>query len=62
VLGPLSSRKPGRQKKNRTIFLLKTFNLEDTQRHLRKIQHAYDQQFGREPVVYEVHVDPLEVQ
>ena len=62
VLGPLSSRKPGRQKKNRTIFLLKTFCLEDTQRRLRKIQQTYDQQFGREPVVYEVHVDPLEVQ
>jgi len=62
VLGPLSSRKPGRQKKNRTIFLLKTFSLEETQRRLRKIQQTYDQQFGREPVVYEVHVDPLEVQ
>ena len=62
VLGPLSSRKPGRQKKNRTIFLLKTFNLEDTQRQLRKIQQTYDKEFGREPVVYEVHVDPLEIQ
>jgi primosomal protein N' len=62
VLGPLSSRKPGRLKKNRTIFLIKTFHLEETQRRLRKIQQVYDQQFGREPVVYEVHVDPLEIQ
>ena len=62
VLGPLSSRKPGRQKKNRTIFLLKTCNLQDTQRRLRKIQHVYDQQFAKEPVVFEVHVDPLGIQ
>jgi primosomal protein N' (replication factor Y) len=62
VLGPLSSRKPGRQKKNRTIFLLKTCNLQDTQRRLRKIQHVYDQQFAKEPVVFEVHVDPLDIQ
>ncbi len=62
VLGPLSSRKLGRLKKNRTIFLLKTFHLEETQRRLRKIQQAYDQQFGREAVVYEVHVDPLNIQ
>ena len=62
VLGPLSSRKPGRLKKNRTIFLIKTFHLEETQRRLRKIQQVYDQQFAREPVVYEVHVDPLDIQ
>jgi len=62
VLGPLSSRKPGRLKKNRTIFLLKTFHLEETQRRLRNIQQTYDQQFARESVVYEVHVDPLEIQ
>ncbi len=62
VLGPLSSRKPGRLKKNRTIFLFKTFHLEETQRHFREIQQMYDQQFGREPVVFEIHVDPLEIQ
>lgn len=62
ILGPLSSKKPGRLKRNRTIFLVKTFNLEATQQHLRKIQQKYDQQFGREPVVYEVHVDPLSIQ
>jgi primosomal protein N' len=62
VLGPLSSRKPGRLKKNRTIFLIKTFHLEETQRRLRTIQQLYDQQFGREAVVYELHVDPLEIQ
>ena len=62
VLGPLISQRPGRQKKHRTIFLIKSFNLEDTQGHLRKIQQAFDQEFGREPVVYEVHVDPLEIQ
>lgn len=62
VLGPLSSRKPGRLKKNRTLFLLKTFDLQETQGRLQKIQQIYDQQFGRESVVYEVHVDPLEIQ
>ena len=62
VLGPLNSRKPGRLKKNRTIFLIKTFNLEETQRRLQTIQQAYDQQFRREAVVYEVHVDPLDIQ
>ena len=62
VLGPLTSQKPGRSKKNRTIFLIKTFNLQDTQRRLRKIQQAFDWEFGREPVVYEVHVDPLDIQ
>ena len=62
MLGPLSSRKPGHRKKNRTIFLLKTFDLPDTQQLLQKVQQLYDQQFPREPVVYEVHVDPLEIQ
>jgi hypothetical protein len=62
VLGPLRSRKPGRLKKNRTIFLVKAFHLEETQRRLRTIQQLYDQQFEREPVVYEVHVNPLEIQ
>ncbi len=62
VLGPLSSRKPGHRKKNRTIFLLKTFDLPDTQQRLRKLQQVYAQQFPREPVVLEVHVDPLDVQ
>ncbi len=62
VLGPLSSKNPGHRKKNRTIFLLKTFDLPDTQERLRKLQQVYDQQFAREPVVYEVHVDPLEIQ
>ena len=62
VLGPLNSRKPGHKKKNRTIFLLKTFDLPDTQQRLRKLQQVYVQQFPKEPVVYEVHVDPLEVQ
>ncbi len=62
VLGPLSSKKPGRLQKNRTIFLLKTYQLEKTQQFLRTIQQVYDQQFGKEPVVFEVHVDPLEIQ
>ncbi len=62
VLGPMSSKKPGRLKKNRTIFLIKTFSLEETQRSLRKIQQAYDREFGREPVLFEVHVNPLEIQ
>ena len=62
VLGPLSSKKPGHKKKNRTIFLLKTFDLPDAQQRLRKLQQIYDQQFSREPVVYEVHVDPLDIQ
>ena len=62
ILGPLSSRKPGRLKKNRTIFLIKTFDLQETQRQLRKIQQVFDQQFAKQPVVYEVQVDPLEIQ
>ena len=62
VLGPLSSQKPGSQKKNRTIFLIKTCQLEDTQERLRKIQHVYGQQFAKSSVVLEVHVDPLEIQ
>jgi primosomal protein N' (replication factor Y) len=62
VLGPLNSRKHGRLKNNRTIFLIKTFDLSDIQERLRNIQHAYDQQFAKEPVVYEVHVDPSDIQ
>ncbi len=62
VLGPLDSRKPRQRKKNRTIFLIKTFELEETQRRLQKIQQIYEQELGREPVVFEIHVDPLEIQ
>ena len=62
VLGPMSSKKTGRHKKNRTIFLIKTFSLEETQRSLRKIQQAYDQEFSKESVIFEVHVNPLEIQ
>ncbi len=62
MLGPLNSKKPGRLKKNRTIFLIKTFQLAETQRRLQKIQQIYEQEFGREPVVFEIHVDPIEIQ
>lgn len=62
VLGPLGSKKLGDRKKNRTIFLIKTFDLPDAQQRLLKIQQVYAQQFPREPVIFEVHVDPLEIQ
>ena len=62
VLGPLDSRKPRQRKKHRTIFLLKTFHLEETQQRLREIRQEYNKLFSREPIVFEVNVDPIEIQ
>ena len=62
VLGPMASKKPGRLKKNRVLFLMKTENLQETQRGLRDIQREYEAIFSKEPVVVEVNVDPIEIQ
>jgi len=62
VLGPLASKKPGRLKKNRVLFLMKTEDLQETQRCLREIQREYEAKYSKEPVVFEVNVDPIEIQ
>jgi primosomal protein N' (replication factor Y) len=62
VLGPIASKKPGRLKKNRVLFLIKTHDLEETQRCLREIQREYEAKFSKEPVVFEVNVDPIDIQ
>jgi primosomal protein N' (replication factor Y) len=62
VLGPIASKKPGRLKKNRVLFLIKTEDLQETQRCLREIQREYETEFSKEPVVFEVNVDPVEIQ
>ena len=62
ILGPIASRKPGRLKKNRMLFLIKTLDLPKSQRGLREVQRAYKEKFPKEPVVFEVNVDPGEIQ
>jgi len=62
VLGPIASKKPGRLKKNRVLFLIKTENLLETQQCLRDIQQEYEAKFSKEPVIFEVNVDPIEIQ
>lgn len=62
VLGPIASKKPGRLKKNRVLFLIKTKDLQKTQRCLRNIRREYEVEFSKEPVVFEVNVDPIEIQ
>ena len=62
VLGPIGSKKPGRLKKNRVLFLIKTDDMQETRRCLRKIQREYEAEFLKEPVVFEVNVDPIEIQ
>jgi primosomal protein N' (replication factor Y) len=62
VLGPIGSKKPGRLKKNRVLFLIKTDDMQETRRCLRKIQREYEAEFSKEPVVFEVNVDPIEIQ
>jgi primosomal protein N' (replication factor Y) len=62
VLGPIASKKPGRLKKNRVLFLMKTENLQETQQCLRDIQREYEAKFSKEPVIFEVNVDPIEIQ
>ena len=62
VLGPIASKKPGRLKKNRMLFLIKTHDLQETQRCLRDIQREYEAKFSKEPVVFEVNVVPIDIQ
>lgn len=62
VLGPMASKKPGRLKKNRMLFLIKTHDLPKTQRDLREVHLEYEKKFPKEPVVIEVNVDPIEIQ
>jgi primosomal protein N' (replication factor Y) len=62
VLGPIASKKPGRLKRNRVLFLIKTHDLEETQRCLREIQREYEAKYSKEPVVFEVNVDPIDIQ
>jgi len=62
VLGPIGSKKPGRLKKNRVLFLIKTDDMQETRRCLRKIQREYEAEFLKEPVAFEVNVDPIEIQ
>jgi primosomal protein N' (replication factor Y) (superfamily II helicase) len=60
VLGPIVSRKPGRLKKNRMVFLIKTHNMPETQECLRIIQREYATEYSKEPGVLEINVDPFE--
>ena len=62
VLGPMASQKPGRTKKNRVIFLMKTSELSEAQRGLRSLQREYEAEFRKDPVVVEFHVDPMDIQ
>jgi primosomal protein N' (replication factor Y) (superfamily II helicase) len=62
VLGPIASKKPGRLKKNRVLFLIKTHDLQETQRCLRDIQREYEAKFSMVSVVFEVNVDPIDIQ
>ncbi len=62
ILGPIASRKPGRLKKNRILFLIKTLDLPKSRQDLREVQREYEEKFPKEPVVLEVNVDPIEIQ
>lgn len=62
ILGPMASKKPGRVKKNRVLFLMKTADLSEAQRGLRSIQQEYEAEFPKEPVVVEFNVDPMDIQ
>ena len=62
VLGPMASKKPGRLKKNRVIFLIKTADLSEAQRGLRSLQREYETEFPKDPVVVEFNVDPMDIQ
>jgi primosomal protein N' len=62
VLGPMASKKPGRFKKNRVLFLIKTEDLQETQRGLRDIQREHEAEFPKDPVVVEFNVDPMDIQ
>jgi len=62
VLGPIASKKPGGSKKHRLIFLIKTDDLLGTQCQIRQIQHEFNVQFSKDSIVFEVNVDPIEIQ
>jgi primosomal protein N' (replication factor Y) len=62
VLGPMTSKKPGSVKKNRTLFLIKTADLPGTQHDLREIQREFTRQFSKDTVICEINVDPIEIQ
>ncbi len=62
VLGPMASKKPGRIKKNRVLFLIKTTDLSETRRGLQIIQREYEVEFPKSPVVVEFNVDPMAIQ
>ncbi|GJL57596.1 MAG: hypothetical protein NPIRA03_04530 [Nitrospirales bacterium] len=62
VLGPMASKKPGRIKKNRVLFLIKTTDLSEARRGLQQIQREYEVEFPKSPVVVEFNVDPMAIQ
>jgi primosomal protein N' (replication factor Y) len=62
VLGPMTSKKPGSVKKNRTLFLIKTADLPGTQHDLREIQRGFNDLFSKDAVICEINVDPIEIQ
>ena len=62
VLGPMTSKKPGSAKKNRTLFLIKTADLPGTQHALREIQRGFNDLFSKDAVICEINVDPVEIQ
>ncbi|HNP59307.1 MAG TPA: primosomal protein N' [Nitrospirales bacterium] len=62
ILGPMVSKKPGRIKKNRVLFLIKTDDLSEAQRGLRAIQLEYEAEFHKDPVIVEFNVDPMDIQ
>lgn len=62
VLGPIASRKPGRIKKNRILFLIKTRNFRETRRCLQEIQREFASEFSKDSVVLEINVDPMDIQ
>ncbi|MDR4461603.1 MAG: primosomal protein N' [Nitrospirales bacterium] len=62
ILGPMASKKPGRIKKNRMLFLMKTADLAEARQGLRNIQREYEVAFPKDPVVVEFNVDPMDIQ
>ena len=62
VLGPMTSKKHGSAKKNRTLFLIKTADLPGTQHDLREIQRGFKDLFSKDAVICEINVDPIEIQ
>lgn len=62
LLGPIVSKKTGRSQSTRMLFLIKTFNLPETQQVLQKIQRTYESMFSKEPVILEINVDPIVIQ